>query len=362
MKLHKVLILTFSAALLGSALGPAHSQEQRKLMNLGGEWLFQIGDVKSGENPALNDESWDRIHVPGYWEDQGYPGYDGYAWYRRHITLKPDWKDRVLYVHMGYIDDVDEVYVNGHFIGFYGQFPPNFATAYGVGRSYPLPQWCLNYGADNVIAVRVYDKEQGGGIAKGELGIWEQLDPLLPYQSLAGNWKIMQGDDFRWKEPGYDDASWRTIPVPAFWETQGMKEYDGFAWYRYKFQAPAALDGQRVVLLVGKIDDIDEVYLNGELVGKTGLIRSRGRSGASSEYLELRAYTLSSGVLKFGTENVIAVRVFDNMWHGGIYDGPIGLITRDAYRDWEKRQNGRRWNGFQGVVGAWLDWWRDFLK
>jgi sialate O-acetylesterase len=338
----RALILLIAATLLPALFSPSFSQDRRRLISLRGEWLFEIGDVKSGEDPKLNDEKWEAIHVPSHWEDEGYPGYDGFAWYRKHITLKSEWKDRVLYLHMGKIDDADEVYVNGHFIGFTGYFPPHYITAYDQYREYPLPQWCLNYSGDNVIAVRVYDQEQGGGITTDEIGIYEQRDPLYPRQSLAGNWKFSQGDDFRWKEPGYNDGEWRTIAVPMFWETQGMKDYDGFGWYRYKFRPEQSLDGQKVVLLVGKIDDLDEVYLNGELVGKTGTMRSRGRSDASDEYLELRAYTLPKGGLKFGEDNVLAVRVFDNMFHGGIYDGPIGLISRDDFKQWEERNKDKK--------------------
>jgi hypothetical protein len=345
MKLRIAILAPIVSGLLLTVLTPSFSQDRRMLLPLKGSWLFEIGDVKSGEDPALDDSKWEKIGVPSFWEDQGYPGYDGYAWYRKHVRLKSEWKDRVLYLHLGNIDDVDEVYVNGHFIGFSGLFPPRYQTAYAVDRRYPLPQWCLNYAGDNVISVRVYDRELGGGLIGEEYGIFEQLDPLSPYQSLAGNWKIIEGDDFRWKEPGYDDAAWRTIAVPAYWETQGMKDYDGFAWYRYRFQATKALDGQKLILLVGKIDDLDEVYLNGELIGKTGTIRSGTRSDAGNEYLELRAYTLLPGKVKFGEENVLAVRVYDNMLHGGIYDGPIGLIPREAYKKWDQRQHetGGRW-------------------
>jgi hypothetical protein len=348
-----VLSMLCTAVLLSAACAPSLSQERKKLLTLRGEWLFELGDVKSGEAPSLDDSKWDRIHVPAFWEEEGYPGYDGYAWYRKHMTLKPEWKDRVLYLHMGSIDDVDEVYVNGHFIGFSGLFPPAYQTSYATERKYPLPQWCLNYGGDNVIAVRVYDNELGGGMYGGDPGIFEQTDPLLPHQSLAGNWKIKTGDDSRWKEPAFDDGEWRTIPVPSFWETQGLKGYDGFAWYRYRFQAPLRLEGEKLILLVGKIDDLDEVYLNGELVGKTGTIRSSRGSDVSDEYLELRAYTLLPGKLKFGTDNIIAVRVLDNMLQGGIYDGPLGLVTRDAYREWTRRQDdhGNRW---WRVIRDWL--------
>jgi sialate O-acetylesterase len=170
-----------------------------------------------------------------------------------------------------------------------------------------------------------------------------QSDPLRPLQSLAGTWKIRTGDDFTWKEPGFDDASWPDAAVPIYWETQGMKDYDGFAWYRLRFRPSPALDGKTLILLLGKIDDIDETFLNGERIGHTGIMNARREKIVSSNwYAEPRAYTIPGGLLKFGEENVIAVRVFDAWLHGGIYDGPIGLITRDAYLDWKTRHRDKK--------------------
>ena len=58
------------------------------------------------------------------WEDQGYPGYDGYGWYRKHFKTTHSIDGKFLLLKMGTIDDADEVYVNGRFIGFCGSFPP----------------------------------------------------------------------------------------------------------------------------------------------------------------------------------------------------------------------------------------------
>ena len=37
-------------------------------------------------------------------------------------------------------------------------------------------------------------------------------------------------------------------------------------------------------------------------------------------------------ILKFGEENTVVVRVYDGFRNGGIYDGPIGLITQTNYK------------------------------
>ncbi|HMK38918.1 MAG TPA: beta galactosidase jelly roll domain-containing protein [Bacteroidota bacterium] len=335
---------------LTSLPGVAGAQEQQMLQDLRGKWKFQIGDDQRWSDPAFDDKKWDEIFVPSAWEDEGYPGYDGYAWYRKRFDVRDEWRENVLSLHMGTIDDADEVYVNGHFIGFGGQFPPHYISEYGWTREYFLPEWCLRFGSSNVIAVRVYDGGRSGGITGGKIGVYRQTDPLLATQSLAGNWKIRTGDDLAWKEPGLDDSSWREAAVPIYWETQGLKDYDGFAWYRFRFRPSSSLDGARVILLMGKIDDIDETYVNGERVGRTGTMGSRNEKIINSrEYAALRAYTVPDGLLKFGQDNVIAVRVYDAWLHGGIYSGPVGLISRDAYMEWKHRHRDRKnpWDFFK---------------
>jgi len=326
------------------------AQDWRTLLNLRGQWKFQVGDDKRWADPTFDDSKWDKIRVPRAWEDEGYPGYDGYAWYRKHFTFDKDLKNAVVYLQVGYVDDVSEVYLNGHMVGFEGQFPPNYITAYNVSRPYRIPLQYLNDRGDNVLAVRVYDQQLAGGITGGNIGLFEPRDYLEADYDLSGTWKFTTGDDATWKDIDVNDETWSSVVVPAYWETQGFKEYDGFGWYRIKFKVPEKLNGKKLILLVGKVDDFDETYLNGKLIGRTGHMRKNfDPDDRGNEYAKLRAYFIPPDVLVPGGDNTLAVRVEDVYMHGGIYDGPIGLITRDNYRDW-KRDNEDRWNI--------LDWFR----
>lgn len=97
--------------------------------------------------------------------------------------------------------------------------------------------------------------------------------------------------------------------------------------------------GERLVLLLGKIDDFDEVYLNGEFIGATGYMEDNpDRVEYHDEWLEYRDYKLKTGLLYFDGENVIAVRVYDGMLQGGIYEGPVGIITYNTYKKWRKEK------------------------
>ncbi len=328
----------------------ALAQDWTTLVNLKGEWKFELGDDVRWADPKFPDAGWDNIRVPGAWEDEGYPGYDGYAWYRKHFRIDRKDADAAVYLHVGYVDDVSEVYINGHMVGFEGKFPPDFATAYNTTRPYRIPQQFLNYDGDNVVAVRVYDQRLAGGIIKGKVGLYEPWDYLRPEYSLEGTWKFATGDDPSWKNPDASDEKWKKIVVPGFWEGQGFKDYDGMAWYRLEFKVTREFIGRTVILLMGKIDDFDETYVNGTRVGRTGTISAHiAPRDHGNAYSQLRAYTIPPDLLLPNQVNVIAVRVQDVYMHGGIYDGPVGLITRQKYLDWKEEHNGR-WNI--------LDWFR----
>ncbi len=332
--------------LMASILPDASAQEWRTALNLKGRWGFMLGDDMKWANPNFRDSDWDEIRVPGAWEDQGYPGYDGYAWYRKRFTLDEDLRDVQLYLRVGYVDDASEVYLNGHLVGFEGQFPPEYITAYNIARAYLVPQQYLNYGGDNLIAVRVYDQRLGGGITQGSVGLFELRDPLEPDYNLAGVWKFRIGDNASWASPETRDEQWEELIVPGFWETQGHRNYDGFAWYRTTVEVPRDLAGKDLVLLLGRIDDLDETYLNGKLLGRTGRMRKSWRpDDKGDDYARLRGYVIPRDLVVSGRVNTLAVRVLDVYMHGGIYDGPVGLVTRRKFRDWE-RDNEHRWNFF----------------
>ncbi len=312
---------------------PVRAADTHRLLNLRGHWKFNLGDSAAWCDPKFDDEDWSEIYVPSQWEEEGYPGYDGYAWYRKHFRASSSWGGEDLQLELGFIDDVDEVYLNGKLVGGTGSFPPEYESAYNIERRYSISAGLLKGDGDNVIAVRVYDDHGGGGIVDGRVGIYELKYYVDPDVYLPKTWKFKTGDNMAWKDPGYSDASWRRIRVPAAWETQGFKGYDGYAWYRVKFSVPDRFEGDRLIMLVGKIDDYDEVYLNGTRIGKTGpMPKYKMSRNNSDDYLHDRAYTIPSGLLRFGAENVLAVRVYDAWQVGGIYEGPLGLVTRQRYR------------------------------
>jgi len=318
----------FAASLIMS--GNALADNWERVLNLTGTWKFSIGDHRRWAEPGYDDNEWENIYVPSKWEDEGFHGYDGYAWYRKSFSgsqlTNRDWGYSLF---LGYIDDVDEVYFNGHLIGYSGAFPPNYVTAYYAKRLYHIPREFINFDGKNVIAVRVYDSQIEGGIVKGDVGIYVNKQEKDLTINLRGMWDFMlAGRITKVTDLPAGDDKWTKISVPAKWEDQGYKNYDGNAWYRKEVYIPKELQGEELVLILGKIDDFDDVYLNGKLVG-TSKITPNYRSGTA--YDKLRTYFISPGEFKAGQRNTILVLVEDKGRDGGIYEGPVGIIKQSQF-------------------------------
>jgi sialate O-acetylesterase len=105
---------------------------------------------------TFDERDWATIRVPGYWEDQGYYGMDGIAWYRTHFTLSAQEAERGVTLGLAMIDDSDRVWVNGEKVG-------ETIDHWNSVRAYRVPPRALHAGM-NALAVRVEDLGGGGGI------------------------------------------------------------------------------------------------------------------------------------------------------------------------------------------------------
>jgi sialate O-acetylesterase len=137
---------------------------------------------------------------------------------------------------------------------------------------------------------------------------------------LRGIWSFQTGKKI-------SNNKWEEVMLPKPWQNQGHRRYDGYAWYSRTFNLPEHLYGKDLVFVGGKIDDFDVVYINGQKIGETNDHRPFGASGS---YSVLRVYTIPSNVLWRG-ENTITIMVEDIGNIGGMYEGPVGITTRELY-------------------------------
>ena len=149
---------------------------------------------------------------------------------------------------------------------------------------------------------------------------WDHAVAVVSSTELpTANWRFVTDPEGTGHERGFfaekfDDSSWRRIGV-GNWETQGFKDYDGFAWYRITFDAPPKGGSNAAELNFGGVDEEAWVWLNGVYVGQ----HAEGMSGWN------RPFQLDvTDELRWGGCNVLVVRVFDSRLGGGIWK-PIKL-------------------------------------
>jgi Beta-galactosidase/beta-glucuronidase len=144
-------------------------------------------------------------------------------------------------------------------------------------------------------------------------------------------------------KPGFDDSSWKTIPVPANWEMHGygtpmyvsagyafkidpprvmgepksdyttFKERNPVGSYRRTFQTPANWAGRRVFIHFGGVQSAFYVWLNGQ------------RIGYSEGSMEPAEFELTPYLKDDGSKNLLAVEVY--RWSDGSY-----LEDQDSWR------------------------------
>lgn len=148
-------------------------------------------------------------------------------------------------------------------------------------------------------------------------------------QDLADKWLFKKGDEGRRAETKHSALGWENIQVPGRWEEKNP-EYDGFGWYRYNFKIPAELKNEPLFLLLGAVDDADETYLNGFKIGHRGRMPPNFQTAWDKE----RQYDIPCDIVRYGQDNVLAVRVYDNGGDGGIVREPVKILTAAALADY----------------------------
>ena len=138
--------------------------------------------------------------------------------------------------------------------------------------------------------------------------------------SLDSGWHFWKGDDPAAKQPGFNDAGWRTLDVPHDWsieapvnpppdgERNGGYFSHGIGWYRKSF--PFTDTTKKLVVEFDGVYMNSDVWINGQFLGR----RPYGFNGFH--------YDITEYLKRDGTPNVIAVRVDDSAepsvrWYAG---------------------------------------------
>jgi cephalosporin-C deacetylase len=149
-------------------------------------------------------------------------------------------------------------------------------------------------------------------------------------QNLIDNqWQFSLGDSLKWKEANYNSAGWKTIKSGRTWEEQGYANYDGYAWYRKSVLISSKFKKETVkqkgiILNLGTIDDADQIYFNGKLLGETG----KFPPNYVGAYDKTRSWIIQPNDIRWDQENIIAVRVYDAAGGGGITGQEVSLKVK----------------------------------
>jgi len=161
-------------------------------------------------------------------------------------------------------------------------------------------------------------------------------------ENLDDGWKFILGDIADAKNADFDDAKWQTVDLPHDWSVKqplsaGNASCQGFlpggiGWYRRMLTVPSDRQNEKVYIYFEGVYNRSEVFVNGQPVGSRP-------NGYISFAFDLTPY------IRFGTDNVIAVRVdhsqsADSRWYTGsgiyrdvwlVYANPVHIAQWGVY-------------------------------
>lgn len=142
--------------------------------------------------------------------------------------------------------------------------------------------------------------------------------PQHPALSVTtGEWKFQLGDDPAWKDNRFDDSAWKSVKLPTHWSTHVQGQIlNQFGWYRRRLTIPDAMRGKDVLLLLGKVDDVDETFVNGVKIGQTGEFPPH----YSTAWTATRRYLVPARLLKGDGTDLIAIRDYNGDGDAGLYE------------------------------------------
>ncbi len=138
--------------------------------------------------------------------------------------------------------------------------------------------------------------------------------PVIPNRDLGKD-----NEKYLWASPDLDEEGWSTMDLPVLWEKAGWDGIDGIFWFRKSLDLGKEFVGTAATLSLGTIDDSDQTWVNGRLVGET-----------AQSYNKERKYDIPQVLLREG-RNTVVIRVEDTGGGGGIYGDPeLLFLETDA--------------------------------
>ena len=202
---------------------------------------YDVGLKENWAAPDVDDSAWKTVEIPGGFAELGVPDTPAVVWSRREIVLPDPLPAGRASIHLGSIERMDTVYINGTQVG---------ASAWVENpRVYFIPDGVLKPGR-NLVTIRVLKTKPQGGF----LGKPEELHLTLGDKTsipLAGKWKSQLSVDARPPQPlpiGYEN--WPVMPSVLY---EGMLtpiaplSITGALWYQGEQNSDRGLQYRKIL-------------------------------------------------------------------------------------------------------------------
>jgi beta-galactosidase len=124
-------------------------------INLNSEWLFCPQNITNGQMPVIDESGFKKVCLPHSVKIVRHSGIDTssfaiISWYRKHIIIPQDFKNRRVSIEFQGVSKVADVFVNNNFVGAHKGAYTQF--------SFDITRF-LKFGENNIIAVRVDSRQ-----------------------------------------------------------------------------------------------------------------------------------------------------------------------------------------------------------
>ncbi|SEP03756.1 beta-galactosidase [Flavobacterium sp. CF108] len=183
-----LVFIIFISAFSGYA---QNGTERKQLFDY--NWKFFLGDDAEAKTNNFNDAGWRKLDLPHDWSIEGkiHPknttggggGYfpAGIGWYRKTFQVPDEWKAKKTAVYFEGVYMNSEVFINGKSLGVY---------PYGYSSfSYDLTPY-LNFGKENIIAVRVDNSQQMNSRWYSGSGIYRHVWMVVTDPVHVAHWGV----------------------------------------------------------------------------------------------------------------------------------------------------------------------------
>ncbi len=180
--------------------------------------------------PDLKTSDWQEMKLPTLWERAGYKDLDGVVWFRKEINIPQSMSGQELTLHLGPVNDDDITWFNGVKVGA--------TRGASEKRVYKIPKPIIKKG-ENVIAVRVFDIGNNGGIygQPEQLKITGNSGKTL---SLSGVWKYKIGLNVQPVPKSPNDPNRPSVLYNAMIHPLIPLTFRGAIWYQGEANAGRA--------------------------------------------------------------------------------------------------------------------------